>query len=108
MRLYMIPPHSKLEDVLAYLNMLLLPCVMRVGPSTTQPVLVFKYVWYCSVTYNALAREETRIRKEIRLDQLERLDLGQLEIGLDIKGGVVPRKRKDSRKNKQSNFPQIL
>jgi len=37
---------------------------------------------YCSVPCSALAKEGIRIRKDIRLDQLDGFD--QLEIGLDM------------------------
>jgi hypothetical protein len=83
--------------------------------------------------YSALAKEGIRIRKEIRLDQLEGfdqleigLDLGQLEIGLDmicydligpslggqesslyIKRGDVLR-RGAMKKEQTIQFPQIL
>ena len=65
------------------------------------------------MTYSALAKEGIRIMKEIRLDQLEGLDLGQLEIVLDmiwlglhyvaksplyIKGGYVSRKKERLKK----------
>jgi len=64
---------------------------MGVGPRMAQPGLVRTVPWYCSATYSTLVNEGIRIRKEIRLDQLEGfdqletgLDLGQLVIGLDM------------------------
>ena len=90
-------------------------------------------MWYCSMAYSILAKEGIRIRKDIRLDQLEGfdqleigLDLGQLEIGLDMicydligpsLGGQessLYRKRGDvlrsgaMKKEQTIQFPQIL
>ena len=39
-------------------------------------------LWYCCMAYSVLAKEGIRIRKDIRLDQLEGFD--QLGIGLDL------------------------
>ena len=85
------------------------------------------------MAYSILAKEGIRIRKDIRLDQLEGfdqletwLDLGQLEIGLDMicydligpslggqesslfKGRWCTKEKEAMKKEQTIQFPQIL
>ena len=64
---------------------------MGVGPRTPSLGWCEQYLQCCSAAYSALAKEGIRIRKGIRLDQLQgfdqievKIDLGQLEIGLGM------------------------
>ena len=84
----------RLQTPVLYINMVyssIMHILWVLGPGWPSLGWREQYPWYCSAAYSTLVKEGIRIRKEIRLDQLEGfdqletgLDLGQLVIGLDM------------------------